>query len=88
MRRVESAKKRGPYLSRLTAIAERWGSLQVMTLSLGTLGILVLAALVWQYPLGSFTVKLVTWASIGLLVGSLAIFSIKVGVLLSARPEE
>lgn len=88
VRRVESPKKRGPYLSRLTTITERWGSLQVMTLSLGTLGILILAALVWQYPLGSFAVKLVAWASIGLLVASLAIFSIKVGALLSARPED
>lgn len=88
VRRVESHKKRGPYLSHLTGITERWGSLQVMTLSLGALGILVLAALVWQYPLGSFAVKVVTWASIGLLVGSLAIFSVKVGALLSARPEE
>ncbi len=88
VRRVESHNKRGPYLSRLTAIISRWGAAQVMTLSLGTLGIAVLASLVWQYPLGSFAVKLVTWVSLGLLVASLAIFSIKVGALLSARPPE
>lgn len=88
VRRVDSPKERGLYLSRLTAISERWGNAQVMTLSLGTLAIVVLAALVWQYPLGSFAVKLVTWVGIGLLVASLAIFSVKVGALLSARPHE
>lgn len=88
VRRVESHTKRGPYLSRLTAITERWGSLQVMTLSLGTLGMLVLASLVWLYPLGDIVVKLVTWVSMGLLVASLAIFSVKVGALLAARPQE
>ncbi len=88
VRRVESHNKRGAYLNRLTAISERWGNFQVMTLSLGTLGIGVLAALVWQYPLGSFAVKLATWVSIGLLVASLAVFSVKVGALLSARPQD
>lgn len=86
LRRVESNKRRGPYLDRLTAISERWGNFQVMTLSLGALGIAVLASLVWQYPLGSLAVKLTTWSSIGLLVASLAVFSVKVSVLLSARP--
>ncbi len=88
LRRVESPKKRGAYLSRLTAISERWGNFQVMTLSLGSLGIAVLASLVWQYPLSSFPVRLATWVSISLLVASLAVFSIKVGVLLSARPQD
>lgn len=88
LRRVESHKKRGPYLNRLNAITEGWGNAQVMTLSLGTLGIVVLASLVWHYPLGSLAVKLMTWVSIGLLVASLAIFSIKVGALVSARPHD
>lgn len=87
VRRVESTKKRGPYLGRLTDIASRWGGAQIVTLSLGALGLAVVASLVWLYPLSSLAVKLTTWITAALLLASLLIFAVKVGALFGARPE-
>jgi hypothetical protein len=86
--RVSSNKKRGPYLARLTTIAERWRALQVGALSLGTIGLALVAALVWQFSLASTTVQAASWASAGLLFLGLGIFAGKVGLLLTSRPPE
>jgi hypothetical protein len=86
--RVSSNKKRGPYLARLTTIAERWRALQVGALSLGTIGLALVAALVWQFSLASTTVQATSWTSAGLLFLGLAIFLVKVGLLLTSRPSE
>ncbi len=86
--RVPSNKARGPYLTQLTDIMGRWGAVQVGTLTMGTLGLSLVASLVWRFPLGSPSVQAATWCSIILLLISLLLFSIKVGLLLGRRPPE
>ncbi len=88
LRRVQSNKRRGPYLAQLTDIVERWRAVQVTTLTLGTLGLAVVATLLWRFPLSSVTVEAFTWVSMGLLLTSLVVFSIKIGVLLGHQPTE
>jgi hypothetical protein len=84
--RVASNKKRGPYLATLTAIAERWRVVQVSTLTLGTIGLAFVAALVWQYNLGSTLVQVVSWVTAALLFIGVGVFGAKVGLLLVQRP--
>ena len=86
--RVKSNKKRGPYLTQLTTIVERWRVIQIGALSLGTMGLALIAALVWQFPLTSVPVQLATWISIGLLLFSLGLFVVKVTLLFSRQPDE
>ncbi len=86
--RVKSNKKRGPYLSDLTAVVERWRAIQTGALSVGTMGLPLIAALVWQYPLVSSPVQIAAWISAGLLLTSLALFAGKIGVMLARRPVE
>jgi len=84
--RARSNKSRGPYLEELTGIVEQWRPVQVGALSLGTVGLVLVATLVWQFNLTSLPVHVATWASIGLLVLSLTLFAGKVGLLLTSRP--
>jgi hypothetical protein len=84
--RVASNKRRGPYLARLTAIVERWRMIQVGTLSLGTVGLTLIAALVWQFSLHSLPVQAASWISTGLLFLGMSIFAGKVGLLLVSQP--
>jgi hypothetical protein len=84
--RVPSNKKRGAYLEQLTRIAERWRALQVGTLSLGTVALAFVAALVWQFNLGSPTVLVASWTTAALLLLGVTIFGAKVVVLLASRP--
>lgn len=84
--RVTSHKKRGPYLTELTAIIERWRPVQVGSLTLGTVGLAVVAALVWNYNLHSTVVQLASWTTAGLLFMGVGIFGAKVGLLLLHRP--
>ncbi len=87
-RRVPSHKKRGPYLDQLTETMGRWRGLQVATISLGTLGLAVVASLVWQFPLRSLPVKAATWTTIVLLFLSFLLFSVKLGLLWGKRPSD
>lgn len=84
--RVPSNKKRGPYLATLTTIAERWRVVQVATLTLGTIGLALVAALVWQYTLGSTLVQIASWTTAALLFVGVGLFGAKVGLLLVQRP--
>jgi len=86
--RTTSNKRRGPYLDELTRIVEQWRPVQVGTLSLGTIGLVLVATLVWQFNLSSLPVHLATWATIGLLALGLALFASKVGLLLTSHPSE
>ena len=88
VRRVQSNKKRGAYLDRLTATINRWRTIQIMGLSLGTMGLALLASLTWNVPLSSPSIQIATWACVGLLLGSLTLFSVKLVALLTASPEE
>jgi hypothetical protein len=84
--RVPSNKKRGAYLDRLTRITERWRVLQVGSLSLGTVALTCVAALVWQFNLSSPAVLAAAWATAALLLLGLTIFGAKVVALLFNRP--
>lgn len=86
--RIPSNKKRGPYLDRLTAIVDRWRTVQIAALSLGTMGLAVLAALVWNVPLSSPYILVTTWTCFALLLGSLILFCVKLAMVLSAQPEK
>jgi hypothetical protein len=83
---VASNKKRGPYLVALTDIVEWQRSFQVTTLSLGTMGLMLVAALVWQLNLRSTPVMLAAGTSAGLLLVSLVLLTTKVIRLLICRP--
>src|SRR5207249_213591 len=78
--RARSNKSRGPYLEELTGIVEQWRPVQVGALSLGTVGLVLVATLVWQFNLTSLPVHVATWASIGLLVLSLTLLPGKIGL--------
>lgn len=86
--RVASNKKRGPYLAELTGIMERWRPLQLWALNLGTVGLALTAALVWQLPLASPEVTAASWASGGLLLLGLGLLAGKVVLVLGHRPPE
>lgn len=84
--RVESNKKRGPYLEQLTTIIDRWRAVQVGGLSFGTLGLAVIASLTWNFPLTSGYIQAATWTCFGLLLSSLTIFCVKLATLLGKQP--
>ncbi|MBH0201408.1 MAG: hypothetical protein HP496_03660 [Nitrospira sp.] len=59
--RVPNTKKREPYRDQLNMIMNRWSTLQAATLSLGTMGLGLLAALTWNVPLTSLYIQVATW---------------------------
>lgn len=84
--RVPNQKKRESYRAQLEAIIDRWRMVQLVTLSLGTMGLTALAALVWGMPLGSWQAQTALWISSGLLLTSLVLFTAKVGWAVGLRP--
>ena len=86
--RARTNKSRRPYLEELIRIGEQWRPVQVGALSLGTVGLVLVATLVWQFNLTSLPVHVATWVSIGLLVLSLTLFAGKVGLQLTSPPPE
>ena len=85
--RVPSNKKRGTYLERLTTIIDRWRGIQVAGLSLGTMGLAILASLTWNVPLSSMPVQLAAWICFALLLGSLTLFCAKLAHVLASKPD-
>ncbi|MEY4705483.1 MAG: hypothetical protein RL042_1688 [Nitrospirota bacterium] len=86
--RVPSRKKQGPYQDQLAAIMNRWRAVQLTGLSLGTMGLGVLAAMTWSFPLSSPSLQIATWVTVGLLLGSLTLFTAKLAWALGTRPQE
>jgi len=86
--RVESNKKRGPYLEQLTTMIDRWRSVQLVGLSFGPMGLAVVALLTWVTPLNALSVQIATWITSGLLLCGLALFSAKLAWLVGFRPPE
>lgn len=86
--RVPSPKKRGPYLDYLTSVINRWRTVQVASLSMGTMGLALLASLTWNVPLSSPYIQGAMWASCGLLLTGLTVFSIKLVAVLWTEPEQ
>lgn len=83
---VPSSKKRGPYLAHLTGIMNHWRALQLFSLSIGTLGLCVVASLTWTMPLGSSLIHALAWGSVALLATGLALFCGKTAQVLTFRP--
>jgi cbb3-type cytochrome oxidase subunit 1 len=87
VRRVPSPKKRGPYLTHLTGVIDRWRTIQVASLSLGTMGLALLASLTWNVPLSSPYIQAAMWSTFGLLLTGLILFSVKLVTVLLTDPE-
>jgi hypothetical protein len=86
--RVDSNKKRGPYLEQLTAIIDRWRSIQSVGLSFGTMGLSVVAVLTWVTPLNAPSIQIATWVTASLVLCGLALFSAKLAWVVGLRPPE
>lgn len=84
--RIPNTKKRGPYLDQLNAIMNRWSTVQIGTLSLGTMGLGLLAALTWNVPLTSIYIHIATWISLGLLITGFVLFSVKLTSIVTKKP--
>ena len=85
--RVAGHKKRLLYCDQLTSIMNRWRSVQITTLSLGTMGLAVLAALTWNVPLSSIYIHIAMWTSLAFLLTSFVLFSIKLTTIVATQPE-
>jgi hypothetical protein len=88
VRRVPSNKKRGPYLDQLSAIMDRWRTVQIGGLSFGTMGLALLASLTWNMPLSSLPIHITMWVCFALLLGSLVLFAAKLSHVLTTQPSE
>ena len=85
--RIPNAKKRGPYLDQLNAIMNRWSTVQIAALSLGTMGLGLLAALTWNVALTSIYIRVATWTCLGLLLTGLVLFSVKLTSIIVKKPD-
>ncbi|MCP9439676.1 MAG: hypothetical protein NNA20_11095 [Nitrospira sp.] len=85
--RLSSHKKRPSYQQRLTAIMDRWRAIQISSLNMGAMGLAVIAALTWNVPLRSVSIRVAMWISCGLLVLSILLFLIKLAMAWGERPE-
>ena len=85
--RAPSHNKRGPYEAALTGIMGRWSRVRLWALSVGTMCMALVAALVWQYPLNSTPVKAAAWAGALLLFTGLALFAVNIVRLLIEGPD-
>jgi|CXWL01.1.fsa_nt_gi hypothetical protein len=85
--RVPNTKKRGPYRDQLNTIINRWSTVQIAALSLGTMGLGLLAALTWNVPLTSIYIHIATWTSLGLLMTGLVLFSVKLTSIVAKKPD-
>ena len=86
-RRVAGHKKRTLYCDQLTTIMNRGRSIQVATLSLGTMGVGILATLTWNVPLSSIYIHTAMWTCVVLLLASFVLFSIKLTTAVATQPE-
>jgi len=86
--RIASRKKQGPYRDQLAAIMDRGRTVQLTGLSLGTMGFGVLATMTWNFPLSSLSIQIATWVTVGLLLGSLTLFTAKLAWALGVRPSD
>ena len=86
--RIASRKKQGPYRDQLAAIMDRGRTVQLTGLSLGAMGFGVLATMTWNFPLSSLSIQIATWVTVGLLLGSLTLFTAKLAWALGVRPSD
>lgn len=85
--RIPNAKKRASYLEQLNAIMNRWSIPQIGALSLGTMGLGLLAALTWNVPLTSIYIRVALWTCLGLLMTGVVLFSVKLTSIITKKPD-
>ena len=81
-----SRKKHEPYREHLAAIMDRWRAVQLIGLSLGTMGFGLLAAMTWNFPLSALSIHIATWVTVCLLLSSVTIFTAKLAWVLGVSP--
>ena len=86
VRRVTSQKKRPAYREQLEHIMDRWRAIQVSCLSFGTLGLVLVPSLTWNFPLTSSWVHTAVWTSVGLLLSSLTLLTMKIAQAVGTHP--
>ncbi|HEY6083934.1 MAG TPA: hypothetical protein VIU63_00980 [Nitrospira sp.] len=86
--RVTNSSIRNAYRDQLVAVMNRWRTVQLIGVSLGTMGLAVIASLTWIVPLNSLSIRLSTWLTIGLLIAGLTVFSAKLAWITGLQPAE
>lgn len=86
--RVTSHKKQTSYRESLDRIMNRRRALQVSTLSFGTLGLVLVASMTWNFPLSSVWVHTATGISLGLLLIHLLVMTIKMTQAIGTYPTD
>ena len=86
--RAKGMKKRQAALQAGEEIIGRWRVVHLTLLSLGAIGLSLVAALVWQFPLSSRAVQMAGWVSGVFLVIGLSAFVVRVSILLGHRPAD
>ena len=84
--RVQNHAKQAAYRGQLEEIMNRWRTVQLAGMSLGTMALSVLASLTWSQPLGSLGVQSTVWIAAGLLLASLTLFAAKLAWAVGLRP--
>jgi hypothetical protein len=84
--RVPSHKKRPAYQAELDSIMNRWHTIQIATLSFGSLGLALVASLTWSLPLGSPGIQAASWSSFALLLTGVTLVTIKLTQVIATRP--
>lgn len=84
--RVASHKKQIPYREGLDRIMNRRRALQISTLSFGTLGLVLVASMTWNFPLSSPWILGGVWISLGLLLSSLTGITVKIAQVTGTEP--
>jgi hypothetical protein len=84
--RVQNHAKQEAYRTQLDRIMNRWRTVQLAGLSLGTVALSVLASLTWSLPLGSPYVQISVWIAAGLLLASFTLFAAKLAWAVGLRP--
>ena len=86
--RISNHKKRAAYLDQLTTMMNRWRTVQIATLNLGTMGLGILAALTWNVPLASIYIRVTSWTSLSFLMTGLVLFSVKLTAIIAKKPDQ
>ena len=84
--RVPNHAKQEVYRGQLEGIMNRWRTVQLAGMSLGTMALSVLASLTWSQPLGSLGVQSTVWIAASLLLVSLTLFVAKLAWAVGLRP--
>ena len=83
---VANHKKRNAYREHLAHMMDRWRVLQVVTLSFGALGLVLVSSLTWNLPLSSTWIQAGTWGSLGILLVHLTMVTVKMTQVVGSTP--